>query len=719
MSQPHLKYSVLAFAVMQAFSTGASAQTSSQNMPEVVISATKSPSIERAGIGGFSDAPLLQTPASISTIERQRMQDFSIHNSTDAMKLDASVSDSYNAVGYAENFSIRGFALDNTSSYRKDGIAVPGDTQIPLENKERIEVLKGLAGLQAGVAAPGGIINYVTKRPTFTDLRSVTLEARERGTLYGSVDLGGRFEDHRFGYRINAAGERLRSYVKGANGERQFVSGAFDWQITPDALLQLDMDYQHKSQLSVPGYQLIRNVSLPTGISQTMLLNDQPWAKPVDTRSTNAGLRFDYHINDAWHTTVSMNKHWFKRDDYTAFPYGCSNEGEGFYPGYCSNGDYDVYDYQSVGESKSPFGAQAMVQGKFATGAILHQLTLGTSLFTRSDKSGDYVYDLAGTSNIYHNVSVPPAPGNRSTGPVFERRSENERALFAQDIAALSPHLKLHTGLRYVQVKRDEYIPDDNSRITNAPRNYAHSDEGFVLPSVALVYSANADWNLYAALTHGLEHGGIAPILTTNENTALKPSRSKQFELGIKGAISNDTAVSAALFQIRKGHEFTDVSNTFVRAGDATHRGLELSLQGHATAGLQYGLSMLALHTEQKGTGQSDFDGKRVTDVPNFKSSAWLEYSVPAVTGLKLNTAWQYSGKKAFDLENTVMVPGYHLFDLGASYATKVAGAATTLRFGVNNVFDKFYWRDVTPALGGYLLTGAPRTLRASAQFDF
>lgn len=715
MSQAHLKYSILAFAVMQAFSAGASAQT----MPEVVITGAKPLAGERASIGGFADAPLLETPASISTIGRRQIEDFGIHNSTDAMKLDASVSDSYNAVGYAENFSIRGFALDNTSSYRKDGIAIPGDTQIPLDNKERIEVLKGLAGLQAGVAAPGGIINYVTKRPTVTDLRSATVEVRERGTLYGAVDLGGRFADKRFGYRINAAGEKLRSYVKGADGEREFVSGAFDWQITPDALLQLDLDYQHKSQLTVPGYQLIRNVSLPTAISQTMLLNDQPWAKPVDTKSTNAGLRFEYRINSDWQASIGINKHWFKRDDYTAFPYGCSNEGAGFYPGYCSNGDYDVYDYQSTGEKKSPFGAQAMVQGKFATGAIQHQLTLGTALFTRSDKSGDYVYDFAGTSNIYHNVIVPPAPGNPSTGPVFERRSENERAVFAQDIATLSPQFKLHTGLRYVQVKRDEYIPDENSRIANAPRLYAHSDEGFALPSVALVYSVNQDWNLYGALSHGLEHGGIAPIETTNQNTALAPSRSKQFEIGVKGAINNDATVSAALFQIRKGHEFTDESNTYVRRGESTHRGLELSAQGRATRDLQYGLSLLALHTEQQGTGQADFDGKRVTDVPNFKSSAWVEYSVPAFAGLKVNAAWQYSGQKAFDLANTVMVPGYHLFDLGAAYSTRVIGAPATLRVGVNNVFDKFYWRDVTPALGGYLLTGAPRTFRASAQFDF
>ena len=705
MYSPHLKYSLIAFAVMQAFAAAASAQT----MTEVVISGARSPAGERAAIGGFGDALLLQTPASIAVIERQQMQDFGIHNSSDAMKFDASVSDAYNAVGYAENFSIRGFNLDNTSSYRKDGIAIPGDTQIPLENKERIEILKGLAGLQAGVAAPGGIVNYVTKRPTATDLRSVGVEVRERGTLYGSVDVGGRFADKRFGYRLNAAGEKLRSYVKGADGERQFVSGAFDWQITPDALLQFDLDYQHKSQLTAPGYQLIRNVNLPTGISQTMLLNDQPWAKPVDTRSTNAGLRAEYRIDDAWQASVSLNKHWFKRDDYTAFPYGCSNEGAGFYPGYCSNGDYDVYDYQSVGERKSPFGAQAMLKGRFGTGAVLHQLTLGTSLFTRSDASGDYVYDYAGSSNIYRNVVVPPAPGNPATGPVSERRSENERALFAQDIATLSPQIKLHTGLRYVQVRRDEAVPGGKAR----------TDDSFALPSAALVISLDQNWNVYGALTHGLEHGAIAPFKTSNQNRALAPSRSKQVEIGLKGTIDNDTTVAAALFQIRKGHEFTNAANTFVRAGDATHRGLELSARGKTDAGLHYGLSLLALRTEQQGTGLADFDGKRVTDVPTLRTSAWVDYAVPKVAGLKVNAAWQHAGEKAFDLANTVNVPGYHLFDVGASYATRLAGATTTLRLGVNNVFDKFYWRDVTPALGGYLLTGAPRTVRASAQFDF
>jgi iron complex outermembrane receptor protein len=727
--KPELKYSLLACALVQAFSLNAQAQTADQPIAEVVVTGARAPGLERAAVGGFGDTAIVDTPASITAIGRTQMQDLSIRSTTEALRYDASVSDAYNAVGYAEQFSIRGFALDNNYSYRKDGFAIPGDTQIPLENKERIEVLKGLAGLTAGVATPGGIVNYVTKRPTATPLRSATVEVSERGTLYGSVDLGGRFDDRRFGYRINAAAADLHSYVRGANGDRQFVSGAFDWQITPDALLQLDLDYQHKAQITAPGFQLVRNEVLPSGVSSKMLLNDQPWTRPVDTRDTNLGLRFEYKLADGWKATVAANKHWFKRDDYTAFPYGCSNEGDGYYPGYCSNGDYDVYDYQSVGERKTPWGLQAMLQGRFATGALRHQLTVGASYSERHDSFGDYVYDYVGYSNLWHPLDTPHVGLARVTGPVFERRSDQESALFAQDIVTLTPQLTLHGGLRYVETKRSDWEEDRPSVHT---AGYVDSKDSFLLPSLALVYAIDHDWNVYGSFSHGLQHGGIAPMETANENQVLDPGRSRQIEVGTKGSVAG-VNLSASLFQIRQGLEYTDPNHTvtvmvdgealqrhpYVRGGRETHRGLELAADGKLGAGLQAGISLMALNTRQDGTGDAGIDGKRVTDVPNFKSTTWVEYAVPQLPGLKVDANWQYSGKKAFDVENRVMVPDYHVFGMGAAYAMQLGATKVTVRARVDNLFDKFYWRDVTPALGGYLLAGAPRTFRISGQFDF
>ena len=714
MSTPNLSISVLTLAILHAFAApalaandSAEAPADTQSMAEVVVTASKAPAAKRASVGGFADAPLLQTPASVTVIAQKDMQDLQIRNLSDAVKLDASINDSYNAVGYAEQFTIRGFKLDTNSSYRKDGVAIPGDTQIPLENKERIEVLKGLAGLQAGVAAPGGVIDFIVKRPTSAPLRTVTVETRERGTLYGAVDLGGRLEDTRFGYRINVAAERLRSYIKGADGNRKFISGAFDWQISPQALLQLDADYQDKAQVTAPGFQLLSNGSLPANVSADAMLNKQPWTHPVETVTSNIGLRFQYAFNDDWHATLSANQHSFKRDDYTAYPYGCSPEG--WMPVFCSNGDFSVWDFRSLGETKKPLSAQAMIQGKFATGSLRHEVTVGVSYFNRKDHAGKYVYKEVGISNIYRPVIV--APSDRLTGPVRLVRDDKENAVFVQDIISLAPNWKLHGGLRHIDVDGYQYVLKADKEI--------RAKHDFLLPNVSLVYTPLDNVSMYAAYSQGMEHGGTASIDENNANEELTPSRSKQIELGVKMDVTPDFMLAASLFQIRKGLEYVNAENYFVRNGQAQHRGLELSAQGKATANLSLGASVTALNSQQSGTGDADCDGKRVPNVPAFKAAVHADYAVQQVAGLSVNGSWEYAGKKAFEYNNTTFVPSYNVFNLGAAWATRIAGTRAVLRASVNNVTDKFYWRDVTPEAGGYLFPGASRTFKLSAQFDF
>lgn len=719
MSTPNLAVSVIALAVFQALAVpharaadnGADAAPAAEpTMTEVVVTAAKTRA-DNASVAGFSSAPLLDTPASVSVLTARQMQDLQIRSTTDAARYDASLSDAYNAVGYAEQFSIRGFKLDNGSSYRKDGMTIAGDTQIALENKERLEVLKGLSGLQAGVSAPGGVLNYVTKRPTDTLVRTVVVEARERGTLYGAADVGGRFDDTRFGYRVNVAAERLRSIIKGADGNRKFISGAFDWRISPQALLQIDADYQRKSQLTAPGFQLINNIALPQ-IDPDTMLNDQPWARPVETISSNIGARFEYRFSSDWRATISATQNTFKRDDYTAFPYGCGEEN--LYPGFCGNGNYDVYNYISEGEKKKPLSVQALLQGRVAAGGMAHALTFGASLLRNREYWGDDLYEYSGVGNIYHPVVVPQLGTYERN--VSERRHTSERALFAQDIVTITDQLTLHAGARYAQVRRDQYVGEDSAGVIQPN---AITDQGFWLPNVAVVYKLRPTVALYTAYAQGLEHGSVAPKGTENQRQALAPSRSKQLELGIKADIRPDLAGAVSLFEIRKGLEYTDAGNYFVRNGEARNRGLEMSLNGRATRALTIGVSATALNTQQSGTGNADLDGKRVTNVAAFKSSVYADYAVPQVAGLNVGANWQYSGKKAFDAANSVFVPAYHVVNLTASYALRAGGVPLTLRAGIDNAFDRFYWRDVTPDLGGYLMPGASRTGRISAQFDF
>uniref|UniRef100_UPI0037531014 TonB-dependent siderophore receptor n=1 Tax=Undibacterium sp. TaxID=1914977 RepID=UPI0037531014 len=671
-------------------------------LQEVVVSASRSNKVDTSKTGGFLANRLQDAPLALNIFSATQLQDLRVRQTSDAMKFDASVSDAYNAVGYAEQFSIRGFTLDNSSSYRKDGFAIPGDASIPLENKERLEILKGISGLQSGFTTPGGIINYVTKRPTNSAVRSATFEASERGTLYGTIDLGGKSEDKQFGYRVNAATEKLRSYVKGADGERQFAAFSFDWQLSPRTLFQIDADYQHKSQVSVPGFQLFDGKDLPRGIKADMMLNDQKWVKPVDTKNSNLGLRFEYQINQDWTTEIAANLHEFKRDDFTAFPYGCS--AKELYPGYCANGDFDVYDYQSPGESKKLRGIQAIFSGKVMTGSLQHRIAFGLNNSQRRDYYGDYVYDYAGSSNIFHPVAVPQSSGK--TGPVLLRRTDKELSVFIQDIVKLNQEFDLHLGLRHLDV--------DRTQLSSPNFNQSYN-----LPNLALVYKATPTTSTYLSLNEGLEHGGVAPIGTSNENKMLDAGKSKQIEFGIKSAIDRNLNFSAAIFRITKPLEYTNTANVFVTAGEAEHRGLEVTLQAKLASNWMLGLSATTLDARQNNTGDASIEGKRVTNVPNFKSTIYTDYAPTSWAGTHLTASWQYSGSKSFSPDNKVSVPAFNVVNLGTRYTTQVQGIVSTFRFDINNAFNKFYWRDVTQSLGGYLFPGAPRTYKISGQFDF
>ena len=679
------------------------ATANSAAVQEVVVSGNKtSAKADHTKAAGFIDEKLLDTPFSVNAWTAQQLQDLQIRLTTDVMKYDASVNDAYNAVGYAEQFSIRGFALDNEYSYRKDGFAIPADGTIPLENKETIEVLKGISGFQSGFATPGGVINYVTKRPTNNDLRSITTSISERGTLYGAFDLGGMSSDKQFGYRINAAEERLRSYIIGANGNRQFISGAFDWHLSPQSLLQFDFDYQHRAQISAPGFQLTNGTDLPHGISADMMLNNQPWSKPVDTIDSNIGVRYEYKLDSAWTASVAVNKHEFKRNDYTAFPLGCGSAN--LASGYCANGDYDVYDYQSVGEGKSSWGTQALLNGKFSTGNFQHQFATGLSSSQRKDFFGAYVYDFVGTSNIFNPVVV--GQSSNTTGPVLLQRTDKEWSAFLQDAISLNDAWTIHAGVRHLHIERTQL----------GLSGYQHN---YWVSNAALVYKPVQNTSLYASFAQGLEHGTIAPFGTNNQNQLLDPAKSKQIEMGLKSDVTRDLSVSAAVFRIQKPLQYIDTNNNYVQNGTAQHTGLELSASGKVTSQLTLSASLTELDAVQQDTGNVTLEGKRVLDVPKLKATIYADYAVAEVKGLNLNASWQYSGNKAYTPDNTVIVPGYQVYNLGARYVTRVGNTTTTLRFNVDNVLNKFYWRDATQTLGGYLFPGSPRIYKLSAQFDF
>jgi len=195
--------------------------------------------------GSFGNAPLQDTPAAITVITRDQIDDRQPRTLSELARADAALGDSYAPVGYYQDIAIRGYALDPATGFRFNEMSMAGEQLQPLEDKERVEILKGLGGLEAGVVAPGGLINYVSKRPA--DVRSATVGTDSHGSRYLAMDVGAWLSPS-FGVRVNAAHEDMNSYVRHADGRRTFLSLATDWKIGSNATLRLDTNYQTSGQ---------------------------------------------------------------------------------------------------------------------------------------------------------------------------------------------------------------------------------------------------------------------------------------------------------------------------------------------------------------------------------------------------------------------------------------------------------------------------------------
>lgn len=654
--------------------------------------------------------PVLETPASATIIPRALLDDQGARGALGYIGNDASMGENYSPLGYYEALSIRGFTLDNASGYKRNGLTIANESSMPLENKERVEILKGVAGFEAGLAAPGGVINYVTKQPTDSPVRQVTLEMSGRGTRYAHADLGGRFG--RFGYRLNAAREDFRPYVEEAVGYRNFLSAALDWRLGENAVFGFDVDWQKKSQLSVPGYQPLGGVALPPGVRPEKMLNNQSWSEPVAVESHNLGAHFAYGKAPDWRLEAAVNRNRVAAEDMAAFPYGCSS-GPTYLITFCGNGDYDLYDYRSSGEVRDVVHAQAVLSGRRDWGDVRHDAALGVSRFDRAVNLGGEIYDYVGTDNIYNPNPKAFAPSPRGTGIVHRTQDYIELAAFARDSVSLTSRWKVHGGLRVTGVSDDHFSKVDGARISRYRRS-------FFLPELALSFAPRPEMISYAAYSQGLELGGTAGVTTVNAGRTLDPKVTRQVEVGVKRGISERLLVTAAAFHIWKPYEFVDPNNIFVQRGAVKHSGLEFAAAGRLTDDLRLFAGATLIHARQSATGVETFDGKSPVNVPWLRSQLTLDWNLPWIAGAAINGSWARVSEKYALRDNSLSVPAYDRFDLGLRYAMRAGPIHATWRFRTENILDAVYWKDVGEYFGdGYLHLGAPRTFSLSVQMDF
>jgi iron complex outermembrane receptor protein len=667
-------------------------------------------------LAGFGSQTLARSPLQASVIGTETLAGAGTLTLAGLSAFDAGITDAYSSEGYWSQFSVRGFILDPRSNYRRDGLPINAETALLLANKERVEVLKGISGTQAGISAPGGLINLVTKRPT-NAVRSVQLAAVEGGSVVAGVDLGDRFGAQRqFGLRLNVEAAQLRPQTRDTDGSRRIWALAGDWQLTPDSRVEAEVESSHQSQPSVAGFSLRGNTLPDAGkVDPRININSQPWRQPVELDGDTASLRWRQRLSADWQFSAHGMAQRLVSDDRMAFPFGCYDVAADIYYAdrYCPDGSVDIYDFRSENERRRSDALDLQFAGSLRTGGVVHELSSGLLWTRHAARFQRQAFNYAGAGRDDASVIVPAAPELTDENT---DRDERSTEFYLRDAMQIGDAWSLWAGLRHVRLGRASVRTDGSRAI--------HYAQSFTTPWLGLGRQLSPATFVYASWGQGIETD-VAPNRAryVNAGQPLPALKSRQVELGVKhSAAPLEAGLSTFVITRPLAADIgdCDVDGSCTRRidGEARHRGLEASV-GSRWGAWQGSASAMWLHAERRGAGDPALNGLRPSNVPEQTLKAQIGYTLPTLPGLQLQARLVHEGGRIVLPDNSIAAPGWTRADLGLRWALTAAGRQTVFRLGVDNVTDAHAWRETPYQFGhAYLFPLAPRSWWASVTIE-
>ncbi|MFS0753573.1 TonB-dependent siderophore receptor [Noviherbaspirillum sp. 1P10PC] len=657
---------------------------------------------ERAGsyksnsvqVGTFRDLAPLDVPQTSNVVTREVLDAQAAFGLFDALRNTAGVTRSQLSGSTYDNIAIRGILVENRGNYRLNGsLPIINLIDVPLENKERVEVLKGASSLYYGFVPPSGIVNLVTKRAGRQDVTDFTLTANQYGGASMHADIGRRFGDaQQFGARVNLAEGREDTGIANYGGSRQLASAAFDFRASRDLVFKLDLEHYRKTvseqaAIRIPGAANGR-ISLP-GVPNNRQNLAAEWQK-YDAQATNLLFRTDYSINDNWSLLLEAGKARTERDRHFSEFRSYS----------LASGDGTLLNYFGRGQTYDNENYRAEVTGRLATGPLAHEVSLGYNLNRRGSASGASATPVGVAQNLYD--PVPIARLSPAYTVPSARSDIRDAGWYLSDRIQISERWQAMAGLR-----------SSSYRSASASSRYEADD---VTPSLSLMFKPSPKTSVYASYIEGLEESGQAPLNRANAGEWLAPAVARQKEIGVKAEVAQGVLLQAAWFDIRRPSTTVDANNRFVLNGLAEYKGVELAASGEISRDLSVIASALFLDASQRNAQNPATFDKTPENTPRRTASLFAEYRLRQVPGLAVSGGLFYVGSRPVNNENQASIGGYATLSLGARYTARIAGKPTTFQAVLDNATDRNYW---SAAGNGYIGVGAPRTLRLLARVSF
>ncbi|MBL9215031.1 MAG: TonB-dependent siderophore receptor [Opitutaceae bacterium] len=650
---------------------------------------------ERVQVGTFRDVDPVDVPVSVNVLTRELLDAQAARGLYDALRNTAGVTRSQVSGSAYDNISVRGIVVENRGNYRLNGsLPVINLVDLSMENKERVEVLKGATGLYYGFVPPSGIINMVTKRAGPKPVTAVTFNVNSHGAVGGHVDVGRRFgPEGRGGIRVNLAASSEDIGIDNFDGDRQFGAVALDWAFTERLLLRFDLEHIRKDTPEQGA------IGLPAAVANVITLPPLPpntrnyassWQR-YDAQATNVLLRADFLLSRQWTVLVEAGYAKTERDRLLGqiLNYNLTTGAGTFRISYAPNLEYENNN------------GRAELFGRFLTGGVRHDVTFGVTSNKRYQNTRS-----AGQRNLTQNYFNPvPIPEQGPPSAV----TDNISTIYDTGIYLFDRLSACQDRVQFIVGVRDTIYESETATST-----YKESSD--FRPMASAVYKPTPRSSVYVSYLEGPEQGGIAGLTLANAGELLPPLVSTQWEVGAKAEVLGGVLVQLGLFEIERPSTFIDGSNRLVPNGLARYRGAEIFLSGEITPQVSVVASALLLDAKQVNAQNATTLDRTPEGTPEKTASLFLEWRPPFQAGLTLSAGAFYTGYVPVNNANQGFLPGYTTYSAGASYTFRLGGCDYTARVTGDNLSDKNAWSTAGASLLGVTF---PRTYKFSLTARF
>lgn len=681
---------------------------------------------------GKSAQSLRHTPQSVSVMTRQRLDDQGIRTLDDALLQTPGIlveqSSTWERTFYSRGFEVDAVQYDGVPSLRGAGFFASPD----LAGFDRVEVLRGPAGLFNGAGQPGGTVNLVRKRPTLTNQVNFQANAGSWNNKRVGVDVNRILNDSGdLRGRLVAAYEDREYFYDLGNTKRSVLYGIVEKDISPDTTLGFGINYE-TIRMNQPFYGGLPRYSdgRDIGFPRSTYFNAAWSYTNVETNTLFTDL--NHRFNDDWKLKIGLS-HMSEKS------HGVSGSVFGTYNPALPPSASSPQTRPTLSAFWSPFDSEqttldATLIGSFSAFGQKHDVLVGANYMKREYNNYSQLYTVAG--NII-NDPLAFDPWDYATAPTVPARAATntlatvkQSGLYGSLRISLSDPLKLLIGGRF-----SNYETFTKNLVTGANSVAPYKDTWQFTPYTALTYDLNPNWTVYGSYTEIFR--SQANLFDVN-GQRLDPMTGQNLELGLKGSLINGRLnTSVALFQTVQSNRSQTViaspcpvlqtlyGNTaacYAAEGEVRSQGLDAEISGAITPSLQVSAGYTYNETKYlrdraaSGAPTANEGLALSTFTPRHIMRVWSNWRLPnALSDWSLgggvnfqSTSFKTSGTARLEQKS------YAVWNARIGYAIN---PKMSLALNLNNIFDKHYYRTLG-SVSGSNWYGEPRnamlTLNAS-----